>query len=202
MRRNKKFLASKNTRDTPDAFTLFTGSPWMILSRSFAEYCVLSWDNLPRKLLMYFTNVPYAMESYFQTTICNSPSFKNTTVNNDLRFFKWDDPPRLHPISLNNAHFETMISSGAAFARRFEEGDPILHTIDKAILKRTQTGVGIGSWCLSGIQNNITATAQSDPCLTWGNIDVVKTTSSGNNLRKLVSQLVGNGTTDDHCKFP
>ncbi|KAL1806972.1 hypothetical protein ACET3Z_030040 [Daucus carota] len=37
--------------------TLKRSSPWVTLSRSFLEYCVLGYDNLPRALLMSTTNV-------------------------------------------------------------------------------------------------------------------------------------------------
>nr|CAD1825449.1 unnamed protein product [Ananas comosus var. bracteatus] len=90
---NAQSFFATETRQTPDAFRIFTGSPWVILSRSFTEHVVYAWDNLPRKLLMYFANVAYSVESYFQTAICNSPQFINTTVNDDLRYFVWDDPP-------------------------------------------------------------------------------------------------------------
>nr|POF03207.1 beta-glucuronosyltransferase glcat14c [Quercus suber] len=72
------------TRETPDAFELFGGSPWVILTRAFMEYCIRGWDNSPRKLLMYFSNVAYPLESYFHTVLCNAADFQNTTVDNDL----------------------------------------------------------------------------------------------------------------------
>ncbi|XP_074380892.1 beta-glucuronosyltransferase GlcAT14A-like [Apium graveolens] len=43
-------------RSLPTTFKLFTGSAWVILSRSFVEYCIWGWDNLPRTVLMYYTN--------------------------------------------------------------------------------------------------------------------------------------------------
>ncbi|XP_077217192.1 beta-glucuronosyltransferase GlcAT14A-like isoform X2 [Tasmannia lanceolata] len=89
---NTPIFYVKEIRDTPDAFKIYTGSPWVILSRPFMEYCVHGWDNLPRKLLMYFANVAFPMESYFHTVLCNSPDFQNTTVNSDLRRFKEGDP--------------------------------------------------------------------------------------------------------------
>ncbi|CAN1828998.1 Beta-glucuronosyltransferase GlcAT14A [Linum perenne] len=90
-RRTQIFYATEK-RTAPDAFKIFTGSPWVILSRPFIEFCIIGWDSLPRVLLMYFNNVVLSEESYFQSVICNAPDFKNTTVNNDLRQFKKDDP--------------------------------------------------------------------------------------------------------------
>ncbi|KAJ6718861.1 GLYCOSYLTRANSFERASE [Salix purpurea] len=90
-RRSQIFHATEK-RSTPDGFKVFTGSQWVILSRSFLEFCVLGWDNLPRTLLMYFNNVILSEESYFHSVICNAPEFKNTTLNSDLRQFQKDDP--------------------------------------------------------------------------------------------------------------
>ncbi|KAK1668050.1 hypothetical protein QYE76_056209 [Lolium multiflorum] len=38
-----------------------------LLSRGFVEHCVVAPDNLPRTLLMYFSNALSPMEFYFQT---------------------------------------------------------------------------------------------------------------------------------------
>ncbi|KAJ6900997.1 hypothetical protein NC652_026941 [Populus alba x Populus x berolinensis] len=48
------------TPTTPDAFEIFGGSPWLIHSRAFMEYCVQGWDNLP---LMYLSNTASPLES-------------------------------------------------------------------------------------------------------------------------------------------
>ncbi|CAI0421872.1 unnamed protein product [Linum tenue] len=119
-RRTQIFYATEK-RTLPDAFKIFTGSPWVILSRSFMEYCILGWDSLPRVLLMYFNNVVLSEESYFQTVVCNAPEFKNTTVNNNL--------------------------SGAAFARQFRNDDSVLGMIDEKILRRGRNRVVPGAWC-------------------------------------------------------
>ncbi|KAK7855536.1 beta-glucuronosyltransferase glcat14a, partial [Quercus suber] len=66
-------------RTLPTAFKLYTGSAWTILSRSFAEYCIVGWDNLPRTLLLYYTNFVSSPEGYFQTLTCNSEDYRNTT---------------------------------------------------------------------------------------------------------------------------
>ena len=65
----------------------------MFLTRPFSEYCIWGWDNLPRTALMYYTNFVSSCEGYFQTVICNSREFRNTTVNSDLHFIQWDTPP-------------------------------------------------------------------------------------------------------------
>ncbi|KAL3510635.1 hypothetical protein ACH5RR_030036 [Cinchona calisaya] len=100
-RRTQIFHATQK-RPTPDAFRVFTGSPWAILSRSFLEFCVFGWDNLPRTLLMYVTNAILSEEIYFHSVICNSHEFKNTTVNGDLRYMVWDNPLKWSPTSLTH----------------------------------------------------------------------------------------------------
>nr|CAD1842690.1 unnamed protein product [Ananas comosus var. bracteatus] len=119
--RNQYFQASEK-RATPDAFKFFTGSPWVILSRRFIEYCILGWDNLPRTLLLYFTNVVLSQEGYFHSVMCNSPDFQNKTVNTDLR--EW-----------------------SPFARQFREKEPVLDKIDEKILGKRRHRPIPGAWC-------------------------------------------------------
>ncbi|MBA0705486.1 hypothetical protein Golax_017677, partial [Gossypium laxum] len=90
-------------RKLPTAFKLFTGSAWTVLSRPFIEFIIMGWDNLPRTLLMYYTNFISSPEGYFQTVVCNVPEFAKTVVNHDMHFIKWDNPPKQHPhiLSLN-----------------------------------------------------------------------------------------------------
>ncbi|KAL0919894.1 hypothetical protein M5K25_012019 [Dendrobium thyrsiflorum] len=185
---NMKCFMASETRPTPDAFRIFTGSPWMILSRSFMKHCIYSLDNLPRKLLMYFTNVAFAAESYFQTVICNSPDFQNTTVNTDLRYFVWETPPTLEPLLLNKSNYKAMVKSGAAFARRFIENDPVLQKIDELILRRKPNGVGPGKWC-SGPDPNRKGLG-SDVCAIWGDINVIEPRPTGKKLRKRIAKVV------------
>ncbi|KAL9666510.1 hypothetical protein QQ045_000844 [Rhodiola kirilowii] len=91
-------------RSLPTAFKLFTGSAWMILSRTFVEYLIMGWDNLPRTLLMYYTNFVSSPEGYFHTVICNVPEFIPTTMNHDMHYISWDTPPKQHPhvLTLND----------------------------------------------------------------------------------------------------
>ncbi|KAK4762841.1 hypothetical protein SAY86_008609 [Trapa natans] len=182
-RRSKIFYATQ-TRPTPDAFKVFTGSSWVTLSREFLEYCILGWDNLPRMLLMYFNNVMLAEEGYFHSVICNSPEFMNTTVNSDLRFMIWDNPPKMHPVFLNLSDFIQMAQSGAAFARQFHRDDPVLDLIDEKILNRGQGQVSPGAWCTAR------ASWWNDPCSQWGDINVVRPGPLAKRLEETVSNLV------------
>ncbi|XP_019164815.1 PREDICTED: beta-glucuronosyltransferase GlcAT14A-like [Ipomoea nil] len=183
-RRTQIFYASQK-RPMPESFRVFTGSPWVILSRSFLEFCIFGWDNLPRTLLMYFTNSVLSQEVYFHSVICNSLEFKNTTVNGDLRYFVWDNPPKMEPHFLNASDYEGMVQSGAAFARQFGEDGPVLDMIDKNILERGRNRVAPGAWC-TGRKSWL-----MDPCSQWGDVNVLKTgRPEAKRLAASVSKLI------------
>ncbi|KAF2316753.1 hypothetical protein GH714_042094 [Hevea brasiliensis] len=182
-RRTQIFRATEK-RPTPDAFKLFTGSPWVILSRSFLEFCILGWDNLPRTLLMYFNNVILPEEGYFHSVICNAPEFKNTTVNSDLRYMVWDNPPKMEPHFLNVSDYDQMVRSGAAFARQFKVNDPVLEMVDEKILKRGHNRAAPGAWCTGRRSWWI------DPCSQWGDVNVVKSGPRGKNFEETIKNLL------------
>ncbi|XP_039047165.1 beta-glucuronosyltransferase GlcAT14A-like [Hibiscus syriacus] len=183
-RRTGIFHANEK-RPMPDAFKIFTGSPWVILSRSFLEFCILGWDNLPRTLLMYFNNVMLSEESYFHSVICNSPEFKNTTVNSDLRYMIWDNPPKMEPHFLNVSDYDQIAQSGVAFARQFKKDEPLLDMVDKKILKRSgRNQVGPGAWCTG--RNSW----WSDPCTQWGDVNVLKPGPQAKKLEETMTNLL------------
>lgn len=170
-------------RSLPTAFKLYTGSAWMILSRSFAEYCIIGWDNLPRSLLLYYTNFVSSPEGYFQTLLCNSEEFKNKTLNHDLHYITWDIPPKQHPRSLGLKDYRKMILSNRPFARKFKKNDPVLNKIDRDLLKRGSRQFSLGGWCLQG-QNNKCDKLQGE------NYGVLKPGAGSRRLRILLSKLV------------
>ncbi|XP_054809034.1 beta-glucuronosyltransferase GlcAT14A [Prosopis cineraria] len=182
-RRSQIFQATEK-RPTPDAFKLFTGSPWVILSRSFMEFCIFGWDNLPRTLLMYFTNVKLSQEGYFHSVICNAPEFKNTTVNADLRYMVWDNPPKMEPHFLNSSVYDLMAQSGAAFARQFKVNEPVLDLIDEKILRRRPNNAVPGAWC-SGRKS-----WWMDPCSQWGDVNILKPGPQSKKLEETISNLL------------
>ncbi|CAA7035191.1 unnamed protein product, partial [Microthlaspi erraticum] len=113
-------------RSLPSSFKLFTGSAWIMLTRSFLEYCIWGWDNFPRTILMYYTNFVSSPEGYFHTVICNSKEFVNTAIGHDLHYIAWDNPPKQHPVALSLKDFDNMVKSNAPFARKFHKNDPVL----------------------------------------------------------------------------
>ncbi|OAY29207.1 beta-glucuronosyltransferase GlcAT14A [Manihot esculenta] len=182
-RRTQIFRATEK-RPTPDAFKVFTGSPWVILSRSFLEFCILGWDNLPRTVLMYFNNVILPEEGYFHSVICNAPEFKNTTVNSDLRYMVWDNPPKMEPQFLNVSDYDQMVQSGAAFARQFKRNDPVLEMVDEKILKRGHNQAAPGAWCTGRRSWWI------DPCSQWGDVNVVNPGPQAKKIEESIKNLL------------
>ncbi|KAM3222637.1 beta-glucuronosyltransferase GlcAT14A [Capsicum annuum] len=177
-------------RGLPTAFKLFTGSAWMILSRAFVEYCIWGWDNLPRTLLMYYTNFVSSPEGYFQTVACNAPEFNRTVINHDMHYISWDRPPKQHPHNLNLNDTAKMIASGAAFARKFKRDDPVLDKIDKELLHRSNDCFTPGGWC-----------ARNRSCLKVGNPTRLKPGPGAKRLRRLIGKLVlSTNTSQQQCK--
>ncbi|KAI3466108.1 hypothetical protein Pfo_022771 [Paulownia fortunei] len=166
-------------RSLPTAFKLFTGSAWMILSRAFVEYCIWGWDNLPRTLLMYYSNFVSSPEGYFQTVICNAPEFMPTVVNHDMHYISWDFPPKQHPHTLSLNDTAKMIASGAAFARKFKQDTPVLDKIDKELLRRKNGSFTPGGWC-SG----------KPRCSKVGNPTKLRPGTGAERLRSLIGKLV------------
>uniref|UniRef100_A0A7N0VG06 Uncharacterized protein n=1 Tax=Kalanchoe fedtschenkoi TaxID=63787 RepID=A0A7N0VG06_KALFE len=193
-RRSQIFQATQK-RPTPDAFKIFTGSPWSVLSRSFLEYCIFGWDNLPRTLLMYFNNVMLSQEGYFHTVVCNAPEFKNTTINNDLRYTLWDNPPKMEPLYLSVSDFDQMAQSGAAFARQFQKDDPVLDMIDEKILNRDRYHVTPGAWC-AGRKSWL-----SDPCSQWGDVNILKPGPQASKFEETITNLLDDlGSHANQCQ--
>lgn len=159
------------------------GSPWMVLSRGFMEHCIKSWDNFPRKLLMYYANVVSPLESYFHTVLCNSPEFRNTIVNQDLRYSV--------PINVSN-YYDNLVNKWAIFARPFKEGDPTLDELDRDILDRQPHGLVSGKWCNNGGHNS--SSCSSNSSTNWDDIDSLDPGFYGQKLQNNLS----NFTVGDH----
>ncbi|KVH92733.1 beta-glucuronosyltransferase GlcAT14B-like isoform X2 [Cynara cardunculus var. scolymus] len=171
-------------RSVPTAFKLFTGSAWMVLSRPFIDFCIWGWDNLPRTVLMYYANFISSPEGYFHTVLCNAKEFRNTTVNSDLHFITWDNPPKQHPHYLTSEDMPRMINSNAPFARKFHQDEPVLDMIDSELLLRGPDMIVPGGWCSGSRENG------SDPCSMVGNLTLLRPTPGAKRLETLVTSLL------------
>lgn len=155
-----------------------------MLTKSFLEFCIWGWDNLPRTVLMYYTNFLSSPEGYFHTVVCNHKNYQNTTVNHDLHFTKWDNPPKQNPMNLTSDHFEEMVQSGAPFARQFSKDDHVLNIIDEKLLRRSRNGFSYGGWCIGD------STLGKDPCSVYGNPHALKPTVNSKRLENLIVKLL------------
>uniref|UniRef100_A0ACD5ZXX3 Uncharacterized protein n=1 Tax=Avena sativa TaxID=4498 RepID=A0ACD5ZXX3_AVESA len=172
-------------RSVPTTFKLFTGSAWMALSRPLVEYSIWGWDNLPRTVLMYYSNFISSPEGYFHTVVCNAAEFKNTTVNHDLHYISWDNPPKQHPHYLTLDDLDRMVASDAPFARKFHADDPVLDKIDAEILSRGGPDMPTpGGWCAGTRENG------SDPCAVVGNASLLQPGRGAVRLQRLVTYLL------------
>lgn len=178
-----------------DGFKCFfcAGSAWVILTRSFLEYCIWGWDNLPRTLLLYYTNFVSSPEGYFHTVICNTEDFKNTAVSHDLHYIAWDSPPKQHPVTLSGKHFNNMTKSGAAFARKFAKNEAVLDKIDIGLLGRPEGQFAPGAWCIGSSENG------ADPCSLRGNDSVFRPGPGAERLQELVQKLLSEENQGKRC---
>ncbi|KDP24182.1 hypothetical protein JCGZ_25839 [Jatropha curcas] len=179
-------------RSLPTSFKLFTGSAWVIVARSFVEYSIMGWDNLPRTLLMYYTNFISSPEGYFHTLICNTEEFRSTAINHDLHYIAWDTPPKQHPISLTMKDFDKMVKSKAPFARKFAKDDPVLDKIDRELLGRTSR-FAPGAWCIGSSDGD------SDPCSVLGNYSVFRPGPGAERLQQLFQTLLSEDFQKKQC---
>ncbi|KAL6287515.1 hypothetical protein ACE6H2_011905 [Prunus campanulata] len=179
-------------RSLPTSFKLFTGSAWVMLSRSFLEYCIWGWDNLPRTILMYYTNFVSSPEGYFHTVICNNEEFRHTAVSHDLHYIAWDSPPKQHPISLSMKDFDKMVKSNAPFARKFARDDPVLDKIDKELLGR-KSQFAPGAWCIGNPEGGV------DPCSVRGNDSVFRPGPGAVRFQELLQTLLSEDFQKKQC---
>ncbi|KAK3021089.1 hypothetical protein RJ639_046110 [Escallonia herrerae] len=179
-------------RSIPTSFNLFTGSAWLVLTRSFVEYCIWGWDNLPRTILMYYTNFVSSPEGYFHTVICNTDEFRSTAVSHDLHYIAWDNPPRQHPLSLTIKDFDKMVNSSAPFARKFPKDDPVLDKIDKELLGRTNR-FAPGAWCVGSSDGG------ADPCSLRGDDSVFSPGPGAKRLQELMEKLLSDDFQSKQC---
>ncbi|THU52462.1 hypothetical protein C4D60_Mb10t04230 [Musa balbisiana] len=182
-------------RSVPTAFKLFTGSAWMMLSHQFIEFLLWGWDNLPRTVLMYYANFLSSPEGYFHTVICNAHEFRNTTVNHDLHFISWDNPPKQHPHLLTLNDFSRMVSSNAPFARKFGRGDPVLDKIDKELLGRDPDGFVPSAW-----YDNLKMDTGNNLPFTVRNVTELRPGAGSQRVKALITSLLSaDGFDKKHC---
>ncbi|KMZ75733.1 Core-2/I-branching beta-1,6-N-acetylglucosaminyltransferase familyprotein [Zostera marina] len=166
-------------RELPDAFRIFTGSGSVILTRNFIEYCILGTDNLPRSILMYYTNTLSSHTKYFHTVVCNSLEFKNTVFNSNLHFASSADL------------FKNMSRSGAAFRSGFVENDPILDRIDLVLLGKLPSKIIPGGWCLEKkTKMSSSSSSISNECSVLGDANILRPGPGAKRLENFILKFI------------
>ncbi|KAF2286033.1 hypothetical protein GH714_009824 [Hevea brasiliensis] len=71
-----------------------------------------------------------------------------------------------------------MIESGAAFARKFKQDDPVLDKIDKDLLGRKNGGFTPGGWC-----------SDSPKCSKVGDLNSIKPGPGADRFKRLIARM-------------
>ncbi|TMW96686.1 hypothetical protein EJD97_006987 [Solanum chilense] len=185
--RGKMFVGDRK-RLLPSAFKLFmgkflAGSQHVILNRKFVEYSIQGWENLPRLLLLYFTNTRSSHRGYFQTLACNTMEFSDAVINSNLRFINSDNTAR-DPSDFRAPSSDRILKREVAFVGNVSADSPLLDMIDAHILHRGHGMVSPGGWCL-GSSNWF-----SDPCGEWGDPSVLRPGPAAKGLENFLMKSI------------
>ncbi|XP_039118736.1 beta-glucuronosyltransferase GlcAT14B-like [Dioscorea cayenensis subsp. rotundata] len=162
----------------------------MILPREF-RVLYMGWNDLPRTLLMYYTNFVSSPEGYFQTVICNTPEFISTIVNHDLHYITWDNTPKQHTRKLSANDGSKKITANVSFARKFKYDDALLDGIDAELLQWSNEDFVPGGWC-----------SASPPSSEVVDSSLLKPGQGAERLGKLMDKMVHFEVfTKHHCKL-
>lgn len=162
-----------------------SGSQHVILNRKFVEYSIQGWENLPRLLLLYFTNTRSSHRGYFQTLACNTMEFSDAVINSNLRFINSDNTAR-DPSDFRAPSSDRILKREVAFVGNVSADSPLLDMIDAHILHRGHGMVSPGGWCL-GSSNWF-----SDPCGEWGDPSVLRPGPAAKGLENFLMKSIKN----------
>jgi len=113
----QKLLHIKHSLPT---YPLYCGSVYCTLTDEAIDFCLNS--GVSHDLIRRTTNSICSEEIFFQSVIMNSP-FKDTVVNNNLRYIDWSSPIRSNvPAVLNEGYFEDIVNSKRLFCRKIDPG--------------------------------------------------------------------------------
>jgi hypothetical protein len=134
---NRKFTGLQKRlnikRHYPDNFpSLYGGGAWWSLHRDFLEYFLGYIETNPR-FYKRFHHSFCPDEFLFQTVLMDSP-FKDTAVNNNLRFIDWSKRGSSPP-DLDDTYFEELMRGEHLFARKFSSAisDKLLQRIEAEV---------------------------------------------------------------------
>ena len=107
------------------SFRCHVGSQWFTGNRTTARR-LMAPSPTEQKLQRYYRSRVVPDESYFQSVLCNAPGLG--IVNRTFRYALWDGA---HPVDLTSGDFQRVVGSGAHFARKFRENDPVLDLLEE-----------------------------------------------------------------------
>ncbi|MDR1876813.1 MAG: beta-1,6-N-acetylglucosaminyltransferase [Flavobacteriaceae bacterium] len=111
----------KLKRGYPNDFPkLYGGSTWWSLKRNTLQY-VINYTNENDKFLNRMKFAFCSEEIYFQTVLMTSSDFKNSWINDNLRYIDWIGRNGNNPSVLDVSDFSKIISSNKLFARKFDK---------------------------------------------------------------------------------
>lgn len=121
-------------RKAPAGVELYGGKTWWSVTRDAASYLLKEYQT-NHALRNFYKHTFIPDEMYVHTMLNNSP-FKDTCVNNCLRFIIWIPNFSMHPLILKGEHFEEIKASDGLYGRKFEQETDvsIMDRIDKEIL--------------------------------------------------------------------
>jgi hypothetical protein len=94
----------------------FSGSQWFCANRKAAEY-IIDFHTQKNALTLYYSNLKYTDESYFQTILANASHLR--LQNDRRRYIDWSDGG-CHPKTLLMEDLPNLLASSAHFARKFD----------------------------------------------------------------------------------
>src|ERR671914_825102 len=103
-------------RIEPAPLTLFASADWLTLGRAGIRTVLAASEN--RRLIRHFRRVAVPSESFFASVLLADSSL--TVEPDHRRFARFSRPGAPHPDTLTGGDLESVLSSGADFARKFD----------------------------------------------------------------------------------
>ncbi|MBE7173917.1 MAG: hypothetical protein INR73_25310 [Williamsia sp.] len=100
----------------------YGGSQWWCLTHDCVNYILAFVDHHPA-FRRFYEHTLIADEMFFQTIVLNSP-FRDSVVNNNLRYIKFDGL-NTHPNVLDRKDLPGLLASDKLWARKFDENHDI-----------------------------------------------------------------------------
>ncbi|MDP9175513.1 MAG: hypothetical protein M3O30_16855 [Planctomycetota bacterium] len=121
-------LVSKLFLPWSKSFRCYSGLVWCSGNRKAAEAIMALHPS--NSLKKHYRTTPCSDEFYIHSLACNQPGLRVSSDNKRYIDFR---PGKPHPQTLRIDDIPAMVASGAHFARKFEQDDPVLDRLDEII---------------------------------------------------------------------